>query len=78
MRVGSIVVSVAHEFMTMWVSGDLATYTQWRNGEQGFALAKAVIAGECEPGILADWCDENQPTSGVFTPEMANTMRWAE
>jgi len=64
-----------HTF-SMWISCENPTVS-WSSPD-GMALVKAVMAGECDPGILADWCDENEPTSGVFTARMGDILRWSQ
>lgn len=66
-------VNVGDDRLTVWnESGDRAVWHE----PTGNALAKAVILGECDPGILADWCDENSPTKGRFTDHMGDMLRW--
>ncbi len=50
----------------------------WRS-EDGSALARGVIQGTAPAGVLADWCDENSPWCGTFTPQMGGVLRgWSE
>jgi hypothetical protein len=66
----------------LWVippsGGFVVVYTVWRSAE-GEALARGVIEGTTPPGVFADWCDENPPWVGTFTPYMGAVLRgWVE
>lgn len=62
----------------LWVippdSGHMPIYVTWRS-DDGVTLARGVIAGTTPPGVLADWCDENKPWTGTFTPCMGDVLR---
>lgn len=65
-------------FVRLWViPNDVGMFpikVRWRS-EEGAALVRAVIEGTTPPGILADWCDEHQPSTGKFTSYMGNVLR---
>lgn len=69
-------------YFRVWVippdSGYMAVYTTWKSVE-GTALARGVIQGTTPAGVLADWCDENKPWVGTFTPYMGDVLRgWVD
>lgn len=70
--------NVSREYgLSLWLGREGLAVPNWRHPE-AVALGFAVASGECEPGILADFCDEHPPTSGVLTADMGDIMRWAE